>query len=81
MQSTIQAYAAHSEKSCDGWRLDPHQAQTIASEMRKGRKIMAIKEFRGATGAGLRDAKEFIEKFGENGTGDVAAMEFMNVFV
>lgn len=35
----------------------------IADEIRAGRKIAAIKETRSQTGWGLREAKEYIDKF------------------
>ena len=35
--------------------------EEIISDLKSGRKIAAIKRYREATGAGLKDAKEFIE--------------------
>lgn len=40
--------------------------QVIADQIRKGRKIGAIKEVRGQTGWGLREAKEYMDKYMEN---------------
>ena len=70
--------AAKSEKSCEGWTLEKRQAEVIANELRNGRKIMAIKEFRSATGADLRSAKLFLDKFG---CSEIGATEFLAVFV
>lgn len=78
MTTVVHAYASKLEKSCDGWSLTKEQAENIAYKLRKGLKIMAIKGFRKATGAGLADSKYFIEKFG---LGEVAAVEFLAVFV
>ena len=72
------AYANTQEKSCEGWSIEKDQAVMIADQLRRGLKIAAIKEFRAATGAGLRDAKLFLDKFEPN---EVGAMEFMAVFV
>lgn len=78
LENAIYSFAASQEKSCEGWTLEKHQAEAVANEMRLGRKIMAIKEFRTYTGAGLRDSKLFLDKFGMN---EVGAMEFLAVFV
>lgn len=78
MNDVVDAYAARQEKSCEGWTLTKDQAELVAFELRNDRKIMAIKQFRTATGAGLRDSKLFLDKFG---LGNVGAIEFMAVFV
>lgn len=78
MDNAIYAYASSQEKSCEGWALEKHQAEAVANELRLGRKIMAIKEFRAATGAGLRDSKLFLDKFPLN---EIGAMELLAVFV
>ena len=72
------AFAKSQSKSCDGWSLTKDQANMVAHELRRGLRIAAIKEFRAATGAGLRDAKEFLDKFQPN---EVGAMEFLATFV
>lgn len=56
--------ALNSAKSCEGWTLSAEQASDIAILLKDYRKIDAIKEFRAATGAGLKQAKYFIDKFG-----------------
>lgn len=38
----------------------------IAAEIRLGRKIAAIKELRSQTGWGLKESKEYIDKYTEN---------------
>ena len=78
LANAIYSFATSQEKSCEGWSLEKHQAEAVANELRKDRKIMAIKEFRTYTGAGLRDSKLFLDKFG---LGEVGAMEFLAVFV
>ena len=78
MENAIYSFATSQEKSCEGWSLEKHQAEAVANELRLDRKIMAIKEFRTYTGAGLRDSKLFLDKFG---LGEVGAMEFLAVFV
>jgi len=79
--SAIREYASTQMKTCEGWSLTADQAKTIASEMRANRKIMAIKEFRAATGASLRETKAFLENFGEDGVGEKAGLEFLDTFV
>ena len=41
--------------------LTPEQTQRIAAALAEGRKIEAIKLHREATGAGLKESKEFID--------------------
>jgi hypothetical protein len=43
------------------YRIDPKTQQKIIDMLGKGRKIEAIKLFREATAAGLKEAKEAIE--------------------
>jgi Ribosomal protein L7/L12 C-terminal domain len=47
-----------------GIRFDPYSnvPPTVADALRSGRKIDAIKAYRVATGAGLKDAKDFVEE-------------------
>lgn len=78
INSAVTAFANTEQKSCDGWTLTAAQAKIIAFNLREERFIAAIKEFRSATGSGLREAKEFMDKFGR---GPSAAMEFLNTFV
>jgi hypothetical protein len=47
----------------------------IAEQIRIGRKIGAIKEIRAQTGWGLREAKEYIDKFAPNIGYDVSVAE------
>ncbi|TWT55848.1 50S ribosomal protein L7/L12 [Thalassoglobus neptunius] len=44
---------------------DDAQRQAVLEEIRKGRKLQAIKIYRDYSGAGLKDAKEFIEQLTE----------------
>lgn len=81
LQSVILKYSSNQEKSCDGYSLTKDDAEIIANEMKQNRKLMAVKEFRRATGAGLREAKSFLEKFGVQGIGETAAIEFLSVFI
>lgn len=78
LNGVIWAVANAENKTCEGWSLSKEQANDIAHQLRQDRKIMAIKRFREATGAGLADSKYFIDKFG---LGEVAAIEFLTVFV
>ena len=52
-----------SRPSVDGWELNRNQVAEIVYELTNYRRIGAIKAFRSFTGAGLRHAKEFIDKF------------------
>lgn len=47
-----------------GVRFDPYSdlPGPVLDALRRGKKIEAIKEYRVATGAGLKDAKEFVEE-------------------
>lgn len=47
-----------------GLQYDPYAdlPAPVAEALRRGDKIEAIKHYRQATGAGLKDAKEFIEE-------------------
>ena len=78
METVAAAIANSNEKSCEGWSLEKHQAEMCAAAIRNGQKILAIKEFRAATGAGLREAKLLMDKFEMN---EIGAIEFMAVFV
>ena len=49
--------------SVQGYNLTGPQVMEIAAELRYTRKIGAIKAFRQYTGAGLKDAKDFIDGF------------------
>ena len=46
-----------------GITYDPHAnvPQGVVEALRAGRKIEAIRQYRMATGAGLKEAKEFVE--------------------
>jgi hypothetical protein len=52
-----------------GIEFDPYRGlpQEVADALRGGEKIQAIKLWRGATGANLREAKEFIEEVQRRG--------------
>ena len=48
----------------EGIRFDPYgdAAPRVVDALRRGEKIEAIKEHRAATGAGLKEAKEYVEE-------------------
>jgi hypothetical protein len=52
-----------------GIEFDPYKGlpQEVADALRRGEKIRAIQLWRGATGVGLREAKEFIEEVQRRG--------------
>ena len=54
--------------------LQPDVLNQIESAMASGNKIEAIKIYRGATGAGLAEAKMFVEELGQNADVDMPAM-------
>ena len=47
-----------------GIRFDPYSdlPPPVIEALRRGRKIEAIKEYRVATGAGLKDAKDYVDE-------------------
>jgi hypothetical protein len=47
-----------------GIRFDPYSdlPEPVLDALRRGKKIEAIKEYRVATGAGLKEAKDFVEE-------------------
>jgi hypothetical protein len=48
----------------DGVQFDPYAdaPPAVFDALSRGKKIEAIKEYRAATGAGLQDAKEYVEE-------------------
>jgi len=68
---------ADSAKSVEGYTLSSGCIMAIARYLKNHKKIDAIKEFRSATGTGLRDAKDFIDRFG---MGHDGATQFMKMF-
>jgi hypothetical protein len=48
----------------EGIQFDPHAdlPPAVLDALRRGRKIEAIKEYRQASGVGLKEAKEYIEE-------------------
>ncbi len=48
----------------EGVQFDPYAdvAPAVLGALSRGKKIDAIKEYRAATGAGLQDAKEYVEE-------------------
>jgi ribosomal protein L7/L12 len=46
-----------------GIQFDPYAGvpPSVADALQRGRKIEAIKEYRAATGAGLQEAKDYVE--------------------
>lgn len=47
----------------------------VLEALRRGKKIEAIKEYRAATGAGLKDAKEYVEELQRRAAPRVASKE------
>ncbi|HSC30034.1 MAG TPA: ribosomal protein L7/L12 [Vicinamibacterales bacterium] len=47
-----------------GIRFDPYadSPPRVVDALRRGKKIEAIKEYRAATGAGLKEAREYVEE-------------------
>jgi ribosomal protein L7/L12 len=62
----------------DGWNLDDQTIFKISKCIQKGQKIAAIKEFRAVTGAGLKEGKEFIDRYPLTEEG---ADMFVNTFI
>jgi ribosomal protein L7/L12 len=52
-----------------GARFDPYAGLSpkVADALQRGRTIEAIKEYREATGAGLKEAKEYVEEVQSRG--------------
>ena len=48
----------------------------ISDLIRSGKKIAAIKEVRGQTGMGLKEAKEYIDKFLPMGLNELASFDY-----
>ena len=63
MNDVMESMCKANRTTVDGWHLAPDQVREIASELDACRKIGAIKAFRAATGAGLREAKDLINIF------------------
>ena len=73
----VRELAQDSSKCVEGYTLSSEVVMTIGRYLKNHKKIDAIKEFRSATGTGLRDAKDFIDRYG---TGHDAATKFMQTF-
>ena len=73
----LNKYVEENIPSYNGYTLDISVVKEISDLLKNRRKINAIKEFRRATGAGLKDAKYLIDEFG---TGQAAAEQFMVAF-
>lgn len=54
------------------------QVYNIAEFLKSGKKIYAIKAFRAASGKGLKDTKDFLDKFG---LGEGASQLFISMFI
>ena len=82
MDLVADAIANDERVSVGGYHLDDKHITGIARLLQNGEKINAIKEFRFATGAGLKDAKDFIDGFCINRrhAGPTAALQFRNAF-
>ena len=70
-------YSGHSSNSTHPLIYNP---AAVANEIRIGQKIAAIKELRSQTGWGLKESKEYIDKymFPGNYNRDTAAERFMS---
>ena len=83
MNEVIDSMCHSNRISVDGWHLDENQVHEITSELHNHKKIAAIKAFRAATGAGLKEAKNLIDSFC-NGpfkeSGPVSAIAFQVTF-
>ena len=66
--------------SVDGYRLADKVVSVIADLIRNGKPIAAIKEFRAATGEGLRESKDFIDKFTKGRSWEEAFLMWTNTF-
>lgn len=76
----IDQVASEHAPSVDGYRLTDKQVGVIADLIKMGKSIGAIKEFRYATGEGLREAKHFIDKFTKGRNAEEAFILFTNAF-
>jgi len=83
MTTALETLCKINRVSVDGYHLNSKQITDIYFELAHGRKIGAIKMFRSATDAGLREAKEFIDKFCTGGRyADYdAAVRFRTAFI
>lgn len=70
--------AEGSHKTVEGFTLNRKQIAEIADELARGQFISAIKAFRMATGAGLREAKEMMDQFGNGKSGSIRFMMAFN---
>jgi ribosomal protein L7/L12 len=83
MEKVAAAMVDSNQTSVDGWTLTSNEIAEIADHLRNFKRIDAIKTFRQATGAGLKDGKDFIDSFcaGDNNTpGPVAASRLAEAF-
>ena len=64
--------------SVDGFHLPPARVLEIAEYLRIDRFVDAVRAFRDYTNCGLREAKEFIERFGRRG--HYSAQQFIDTF-
>ena len=80
IEMAIDQVASEHSPSVDGYRLTDKQVGEIGELIKIGKPIGAIKEFRFATGAGLREAKTFIDKFTTGRSYEEAFMMFTNSF-
>lgn len=64
----------------DGYRLNDDQVSAIGQLLKLGKPIAAVNEFRYATGVGLREAKDFIDKFSKFKDPYEAFILFTNAF-
>ena len=76
----IDQVASEKSPSVDGYRLTDLQVGNIAEQIRIGKPIDAIKEFRMATSAQLREARDFIYKFTQGRSSEEAFIMFTNAF-
>ena len=76
----IDQVASEHSPCVDGYRLTDKQVGEIGDLIKMGKNIGAIKEFRFATGEGLREAKAFIDKFTQGRSSEEAFILFTNTF-
>jgi ribosomal protein L7/L12 len=80
LQMAVDQVASEHAPSVDGYRLTDKQVIVIGDLIRMGKPIGAIKEFRYATGEGLRESKNFIDKFTKGRSFEEAFIHFTNAF-
>ena len=73
----VHVAAQHNVTTVDGHLINNKSRMIISKALASGQRVDAIREFRSATGEGLRDAKNFMDNFS---SGNEGAIEFMSAF-